>query len=93
MSTPTQEPLLLKESDRDFITTVAQRILGENSVAATTASRLVAIGIDARRIDSLIPWYGGPIEVGDFVVKKIEPDTESPGNFGLFLRRRKTASD
>jgi hypothetical protein len=90
-TTPLESPRY-HESDQDFLTSVALRILGTNSAAATTAARLIALGIDARRIDSLIPAQRGAIEIGRFLVKKVESDTEFHGKFGLFVRV-KGASD
>jgi hypothetical protein len=80
--------LSLPAADRTFLTETARNILGTSNVAATTASGMIDHGIDAKRVDSLLPWASVAVEVDGYVFKKVEADVEVPHNFGLFVRRR-----
>jgi hypothetical protein len=87
VNSPNPAPLRLAPEDRIFLTTVAEKVLGSTDVAATTASALTKRGIDARRIDMLIPWQSAAVLIEGFVLKKVEPDRDTPHDFGLFVRR------
>jgi hypothetical protein len=80
----------LPSDERDFLVAVAGRVLGTATTAATTAAGLTALGIDAKRVDTLIPWHSVAFDMGGFVLKKVEPALEAPANFGLFVKRRAT---
>jgi hypothetical protein len=81
-------PILAGKADREFLVSVATRILGKTSVAATNADGLERRKIDSKRVDSLIPSTNWAVEVDGYVLKKVEADIETPGNFGLFVRRK-----
>jgi hypothetical protein len=88
VQTVSPEPLQLNLDDRGFLVALAKRILGNSSVAATTATRLMRDGIDAARVNALLPSSSVAVELDGFVFKKIAADEESPANYGLFVRRR-----
>lgn len=87
MFNSTPQPLAVQPEDKRFLLETAERVLGESTVAATTAAGLKQHGIDVKRVDTLIPWASVAVEVDGFVFKKVEPDSETPENFGLFVRR------
>lgn len=82
--------LPLSDGDRDFLVSVAAAVLGKTAVAATPAEALQRMKIDPVRVNSLIPSHSRAVEVGGYVLKKVEADIETPGNFGLFVRRKGT---
>jgi hypothetical protein len=88
MATNTPFQIDLLKEDRDFLAAVAAQILGKTAVAATTAEGMKRMKIDHVRVDTLIPSHSHAIEVAGFVLKKVEADIETPGNFGLFVRRK-----
>jgi hypothetical protein len=88
MHSSTPQTLPVKEPDRVFLIEIARKILGGSNVAATTAKALTKEGLDVSRVNLLIPWASVAVEVDGFVFKKVEPDKETPENFGLFVRRR-----
>jgi hypothetical protein len=92
MPTAPPIPLLAAKADREFLVLVATQILGQTSVAATTAEGLDRRKIDSKRVDSLIPSTSWAVEVDGFVLKKVEADIETPGNFGLFVRRKSNST-
>jgi hypothetical protein len=82
--------LPLNDDDRDFLASVATKVLGKTAVAATTAEGLQRMLIDPVRVNTLIPSHSHAVEVAGYVLKKVEADIETPGNFGLFVRRKAT---
>jgi thiamine pyrophosphate-dependent acetolactate synthase large subunit-like protein len=82
------ESLELAPRDCAFLTEVAHQILGTAQVAGTTADACRARGLDVERIDKLIPGFSKAVRIDGLVFKKVEPDPEAPGNFGLFVRIR-----
>ena len=80
-------PIVLNAADGSFLVEVAKHVLGNGTVAATNAERLIEQGMDAHRIDSLIPCVSVAVLWNGFVFKKVEADPESPENYGLFIRR------
>ena len=78
----------LSAKDEAFLLGIADVVLGNSPVATTTAASLNQRGFDALRVDALIPVASVGVQLAGFVFKKIEPDKDSPQNFGLFVRRR-----
>jgi hypothetical protein len=76
----------LPKPDGEYLEKVGSTVLGKSSVAATNARRLTEMGLDAVRIDKLIPW-GAAASCQGLVFKKVEADPESPDNYGLFVRK------
>jgi hypothetical protein len=88
MLNPAPQPLLVKGDDREFLLRMARAVLGNSPVAATTAAGIERHGIDARRVNMLIPWLSVSVQLDGIVIKKVEADDDTPGNFGLFIRQR-----
>ena len=88
MNSDHPQSIRLVPEDAAFLEKVADAILGRADVAATTAEKLRALGFDPQRIDTLIPKTSRAVAIDGVVLKKVEPDPESPGNYGLFVRRR-----
>lgn len=88
------EPQLIdvNRSDGELLVAVAEKMLGPSTVAATNARRLRDYGFDPSRINALIPFESVPVAWRGFIFKKVEADPESPGDFGLFVRRSPGAS-
>ena len=82
---PTRLPV--GAEDLAFLEDAARRILGTAQVAGTTADACRSRLIDSDRIGRLIPGYRTTFAIEGFVFKKVEPDAETPDNFGLFVRR------
>jgi hypothetical protein len=86
MKTPNPTPLVLDPDDTGFLQEVALAVLGGASVAGTNAEGLTRRGLDPERVARLIPGFGAAVAVRGFVFKKVEPEPETPRNFGLFVR-------
>jgi hypothetical protein len=91
MKKQSPEFLKLAAADVEFLTQAARRILEGAEVAGTTAEACKARGIDVAQLDRLIPGFGTALRIDGHVFKKVEPDPETPGNFGLFVRVTKNA--
>ena len=85
-STPTQCAVLPK-SDYEFLHRLAARVLGNSSVAVTTATTLSHYGFEPQRVATLLAESNVPVKIGAFTFKKVEPDLDAPENFGLLVRK------
>jgi hypothetical protein len=93
MKTPNPTPLALTQDDAGFLEAVAVAVLGGANVAGTNAEGLARRGLDPDRVARLIPGFGAAVATGGFVFKKVEPEPETPTNFGLFVREREAAAN
>lgn len=80
-------PLEISRGDGEYLIGVAELVLGGSSVAATNAKRLIQYGFDTKRIEALLPSTSAAVALNNYVFKKIQADPESPGEFGLLIRR------
>src|SRR4051812_36498552 len=78
------EPFL---SDREFLMHCAARVLDGGSATATTAQGLQRLGVDVARLGRLLIGRSGTVHAGVFELRQFDVDGQTPGNFGLLVRR------
>jgi hypothetical protein len=81
-----QNPVKSSSND-EFLSDAAARILGGSTVATSTANMLKRQGIDAVRLGAVLNRRGREVLVGSFRFKFINPDPETPEDFGVFVRK------